>query len=173
MNIDSLLSVIIKKAEAQGKSELIDDALCIDCRGCVRAPEIRSNECVRCIVRHMADNGSASKVRMRTALDTELSGPAVDILGELASIYRSASSMKRSEDSRSCRTCDHSCKMVFSAAWAGFPDPYFDAARSSLARIKTTSSECTVCVKKTLRAIDQAELCLGKVKDAASCAGGD
>ncbi|MDR3206014.1 MAG: hypothetical protein LBT41_02810 [Candidatus Methanoplasma sp.] len=171
MNIDSLLSIIGRKAEAGGKAELTDDVLCIDCRGCVRTPEVRSNECIRCIVRQMAEKGSAGKVRMRTALDTELSGPAAEILGELASIYRSASSMKQSEKSRSCGTCDHSCKKVFNAAWVGFPDPYFGAARNSLACVKPSSAECAACVRKTLRAIDQAELCLGRVKDAASAGG--
>jgi hypothetical protein len=169
-SITSKFTVPGKKNETVVSTEIIDDILCIDCRRCNHVPEVRSNECIRCIISNLSNLGNANKVKLRTSRDLELSGSAVEILCDMASLDRSANSLSRSEKSHACSGCDHSCAKVFNVAWAGFPDPYFDAARSKLMTFKPSSRECEVCVQKTYRALDQTELGLKNVKRKAALA---
>ncbi|MDR2845908.1 MAG: hypothetical protein LBV63_01340 [Candidatus Methanoplasma sp.] len=153
-----------KKNGAAVSSEIVDDVLCMDCRSCTHVPEVRSNDCIRCIIAHISQHGNANKVKLRTSRDLELSGFAVEILCEMASLDRSSNSLSRSERSHACSGCSCSCAKVFNVAWAGFPDPYFDAARSKLMNFKPSSRECEVCVQKTYRSLDQSELGLKNIK---------
>lgn len=140
------------------------DTLSIDCRNCMCVPEIRSAECIRCIVSAISEHGNAERIRLRTGRDLEISGPSAEILCELAFVDRSANTMNSSSGRRGCANCQFSCRNVFNVAWQGFPDPYFEAAREMLLSFRAEDQECASCMQRTYRALDQAELGLKNIK---------
>lgn len=140
------------------------DTLCIDCRNCMCVPEVKSAECIRCIVSAISECGNSERIRLRTGRDMEISGPSAAILCELAALDRSANVMNGFGRERGCANCEFSCRNVFNVAWQGFPDPFFEAARNKLMSFRAEDPECATCMQRTYRALDQAELGLNNVK---------
>ncbi|MDD2410627.1 MAG: hypothetical protein PHV81_03000 [Candidatus Methanomethylophilaceae archaeon] len=143
-------------------SEIEGDVLSIDCRDCGKIPDPGSAECIRCIVSRISENGCAVRIRLRTGRDTEISGPAAEVLCELSFIDRSASSVGVRK-MRRCGSCRYSCDRVVGIAWGAFPSPDFAGARGKLMSFRPSNSVCEVCVQKTYRALDQAELSISEV----------
>jgi hypothetical protein len=141
-----------------------NDTLTIDCRKCLHVPEIRSSDCIRCMVGCISSHGNAERIRLRTGKDMEISGQTANILCELALLDRSVKSADVSVRAHSCNVCDYSRVNVINVAWQGFPDPYFEAARELLMKFRAEDRECANCLKKTYRALDQAELGLKNIK---------
>ena len=143
---------------------MVSDTLCIDCRGCAQIPDVKSPDCIRCMVHNISQYGNAERIRMRTGRDLEISGVATELLCDLAFVDRSSQVVGRSENNRSCSNCDYSCEKIFDLAWQGFPDPYFEAARGRLLEFRPVERECATCIQKTYRALDQSELGLNNIK---------
>lgn len=145
------------KSEAKCNTELTDDVLCIDCRCCSKVPDVRTNECMRCMVANISEYGNTGRIRLRTSRDLELSGSAAEMMCELAMLYRSTIPLSIS-DSRSCNDCNNSCRKVMEIIWSGFPDPNFDSARGRLTSFHPSKGECNTCIQRTYRTLDQTEL---------------
>lgn len=135
-----------------------DGILIIECKGCDRVPEMRTAECIRCVVRNISIHGCGGRIRLRTFNDMELCDKAVKVLCELSQIETSVKNLRSVDRMRSCAACEHSCVKAFDIAWQGFPDPYFDAARKSLMGFRAEDKECVSCLGRTYRALDQVEL---------------
>jgi len=153
-----------KKKEQSSDVEIIGETLCIDCRKCLQIPDIRSSDCVRCIVYNISKCGNSERIKLRTSKDVEISGIAAEILCDMAFLDRSAHTISRSEKSHSCNNCEFSCVNIFNVAWQGFPDPFFESARGKLLTFRPTNRDCDICLQKTYRALDQAELGLNNIK---------
>jgi hypothetical protein len=135
-----------------------DGILIIDCKACNRVPEMRTIECIRCVVDKISVHGCGGRIRLRTFNDMELCDKAVKVLCELSQIETSVKNLRSTGRMRSCITCEYSCVKVFDIAWQGFPDPHFDAARKSLMGFRAEDKECVNCLGRTYRALDQVEL---------------
>lgn len=144
------------------EAKIDGDVLSIDCRECGKVPDAGSGECIRCIVSEISVNGCAARIRLRTGRDTEISGPAAEILCELSFIDRSASSVG-GRPMRRCGSCRHSCDRIVGIAWSAFPAPDFAGARGKLMSFRPSNGVCEVCVQKTYRALDQAELSISEI----------
>lgn len=153
-------------------SEIDGDMLKIDCRSCGNIPDTGNIDCIRCIVSKISENGCAARIRLRTGRDLEISGRAAEILCELSFIDRSASSIEGNK-SHKCRSCRYSCDKIVGIAWDSFPTPDFSGARGKLMSFRTTSNVCDVCIQRTYRALDQAELSISEIskKTAAAASG--
>jgi hypothetical protein len=156
-----------RKKKRNGKNGVAEakmdgDVLSIDCRECGNVPDAGSDECIRCIVSKISENGCAARIRLRTGRDTEISGPATEILCELSFIDRSASSLS-GRPMRRCGSCRHSCDRIVGIAWSTFPTPDFAGARGKLMSFSPSNGVCEVCVQKTYRALDQAELSISEI----------
>ncbi|MDR0524215.1 MAG: hypothetical protein LBG62_07355 [Candidatus Methanoplasma sp.] len=149
-------------------TESAEGSLRIDCRACARAPEARSNECIRCVVKAISGSGAAGKVVLRSRRDIEISGAALDILCDIAALDASAGSMPGQGSSRACSRCEYSRRRIFDMAWVGLPDPYFDEARSRLSGFSPRSEECAACARRTAWALDHAESGLDRIKKRAA-----
>jgi len=164
MNIGSITSIVNRKDIALVNSELSEDVLSINCRRCGGVPEFRSPGCIRCVVRHIAQQGNAARIRLRTSKDMELFGPAAEILCELAVFHRSAPAGTGKGDGRGCSDCINSCQRIMEVAWSSFPEPDFDSARGRLASFRPTDGRCNSCIQRTYRALDQAEHGINNLK---------
>ena len=159
MNIKDMLCSVGKNDKEQGKkAEMCDDTLCIECKVCSRAPNIRSPECMKCVIDCIAECGGSDRVKMRTSRDLELSGQAAEFMCELANMKRFVVSVHNSVRSRNCKGCENSCESILTLAWSGFPEPHFDAARNRLMRFSPSDSACRGCMQRSYRVLDQAEL---------------
>ena len=159
-----LRSVLNNKGQKKVGSEIIDDTLRIDCRNCRGAPNIRSSECMKCMINNIAVQGNVDKIRLRTSRDMELSGQAVEILCDIASTRRYALLIQENNRSRMCSGCDHSRRKMLDLAWVGFPEPNFDTARNKLMTSNSSEPSCSLCIQKTYRTLDQAELGIENIK---------
>lgn len=158
ISLGSIKNVFEKDDRKGTETELADDVLRIDCRGCSKAPDIRSTDCVRCIVTNITEYGNAGRIRLRTSRDLEIYGPAAEMFCELAMLYRSTLPFSSQNKQRSCSDCSNSCSRIMDMVWAGFPDPNFDSARGRLMAFRPTGSECNSCIQRTYRALEQTEL---------------
>lgn len=160
------------RKDGAAMSEIDGDVLSIDCRGCGKIPDAGSAECIRCIVSNISDKGCVARVRLRTGRDMEISGPAVEILCKLSFIDRSASSVDNNRAHR-CRSCHYSYDRIVGIAWSSFPTPDFSGARGKLMSFRAANNVCDVCIQKTYRALDQAELSVSEIsKRTSAMAGG-
>lgn len=155
--IENIRSIAKNKNKNRSSTELIDDVLCIDCRCCRKVPDVKTIECMRCMVANISEYGNAGRIRLRTSRDLELSGPAAEMMCELAMLCRSTMPFSIN-DSRSCNDCNNSCGRVMEIIWSGFPDPNFDSARGRLTSFRPSKGECNTCIQRTYRALDQTEL---------------
>jgi hypothetical protein len=162
MITESLYSAIKKKENGAADSELTEDVLSINCRKCNKVPDFRSPGCMKCIIHHISRHGSAGRIRLRTSRDLELFGPAADALCELAIFYGFTN--LSAGKGRGCSDCANSCPKVMDVVWSGFPDPNFDSARGKLASFHPADGGCTACIKRTYRALDQAEHGMNNLK---------
>ncbi len=156
-----------KSKKNQVRSKIDEDVLSIDCRECGRIPDASCAECIRCIITEMKKHGCVERVRMRTGRDIEVSGPVVEILCELTFIDKSSSAIRTKKKGR-CRSCNYSGDKIIEIAWESFPSPDFAGARGKLMSFKTGRNVCDICVQKTYRALDQAELSISELSDKAS-----
>jgi len=163
MEIKTILLAINRKNTDTALAELTEDVLSINCRVCNKVPDIRSPGCLRCMVHHISQHGSAGRIRLRTSKDLELFGPAADALCDLAVFYRSAA-VKNNSGGKSCSDCSNSCYMIMGAVWSGFPDLNFDSARGRLMSFRPADGRCNLCIQKTYRALDQAEHGINNLK---------
>ena len=156
-----------KNKKNQVRSKIDEDVLSIDCRDCGRIPDAACSECIRCIVTEMKKHGCVERVRMRTGRDIEISGSVVEILCELTFIDKSSSVIRNKKKGR-CRSCNYSSEKIIEIAWKSFPSPDFSGARGKLMSFKTGRNVCDICVQKTYRALDQAELSISEISEKAS-----
>ena len=163
MEIRSIFSAMSKRHSDAANAELTENVLSINCRKCSKAPDIRSSGCMRCMIHHISQQGSAERIRLRTSKDLELFGPAAEALCEVAVFYRAAS-MSMNGGGKSCSNCANSCSKIMEIAWSGFPDPNFDSARGKLMSFRPADSSCNLCIQKTYRALDQAEHGMNNLK---------
>jgi hypothetical protein len=163
MEIKTILSAMNKKNTDEADSEITEDVLSINCRKCSKVPDIRSPGCMKCMIGHISQHGSAGRIRLRTSKDLELFGPAAEALCELAVFYRSATFSSNGND-RSCSDCANSCSNIMETAWTGFPDPNFDSARGRLMSFRPSEGKCNTCIQRTYRALDQAEHGINNLK---------
>ncbi|MDR1404359.1 MAG: hypothetical protein LBJ20_02165 [Candidatus Methanoplasma sp.] len=164
MKIGQIFQTTKKSDRRRLGAELMDDVLCIDCRGCRKIPDVRSSECLRCIVSNISQQGNASRIRLRTSRDLELFGPATDALCEMAILYQSMMPVGKNGCKKTCSECINSYQKVSEIIWSGFPDPNFDSARGRLGSFRTQNAECSACMQKTYRALDQAELGIENIR---------
>jgi len=143
-------------------AELTEDVLSINCRICSKVPDIKSPGCLRCMIHHASQQGSAGRIRLRTSKDLELFGPAADAICEVAVFYRSA--VPAASGGKSCSNCNNSLPKIMEIVWSGFPDPNFDSARGRLMSFRPTESRCNLCIQKTYRALDQTEHGINNLK---------
>lgn len=143
---------------------LEEDVLSIDCRTCPYVPEMRSSECVRCVVHWISECGNPERIRLRTSRDLEISGTAAEILCDMASLDRSIS-LPGPATGRSCSGCPYTYQRIIDIAWQGFPDPFFESARNALMMFRAEDPECTNCIQKSYRALDQAEINLKNIRN--------
>jgi len=155
MEIKTILLAMNRKNIDTVSAELTEDVLSINCRICSKVPDIGSSGCMRCMIHHISQQGSAGRIRLRTSKDLELFGPAADALCELAVFYGSAAN--NNNGSKSCSDCNNSCHKIMEALWSGFPEINFDSARGRLMSFHPADSRCNLCIQKTYRALDQTE----------------
>lgn len=147
------------------KRSVIDrDVLSINCRDCGRVPDPASAECIRCIVAEIKSNGCASRIRLRTGSDIEISGPAAEMLCELSFTDGLSASMKTC-GKRKCRSCGYSPERILGIARESFPVPDFAGARGRLMSFRPNDELCGICVQRTYRSLDQAELSMSELSD--------
>ncbi|MDR3074504.1 MAG: hypothetical protein LBU30_00500 [Candidatus Methanoplasma sp.] len=164
MKIGQLFAAVKKNGAAGFGSELVDDVLCIDCRGCRKVPDVGSSECLRCMIVNISRHGNAGRIRLRTSRDLELFGPAADALCEMAMLYGSMLPVNKNGCRNACSDCANSYQRIADMMWSGFPDPNFDSARGRLGSFKAPNAECSACIQKTYRALDQAELGIRNIR---------
>ena len=104
---------------------------------------------------------------MRTGRDIEISGPAAELLCELSFVDRSSSAVNTVKRGR-CRACRYSEDRIMDIAWETFPEPDFAGARGRLMTFRTGNGVCDVCIQRTYRALDQAELSMSEISRRAS-----
>lgn len=162
-----LPSVKRKEAACPLQSRSVDPAgiLHIDCCACSQLPDVGSPGCVRCIADALAQLGGADRIQLRTGKDTEISGPAAEILCELAAVNRVSLS---ATDDRRCASCARSPQRVMAAAWADFPEPSFAAARNGLYTAPEDGPGCAACLQRTHSALTMAERNMDRVRQKAA-----
>jgi len=163
MEIKSILFATKRKNADTSVAELTEDVLSINCRRCNKVPDVRSPGCLRCMIHHVSQHGSAGRIRLRTSKDLELFGPAADAICELAVFYRSAAP-GMSNGSKSCSNCSNSYPRIMEVVWSGFPDPNFDSARGRLMSFRPADNRCNHCIQKTYRALEQTEHGINNLK---------
>lgn len=155
-----------RSREAPGGADLDQSGiLVVNCRGCSSCPDIGSPVCVRCITEHLSSLGSAERIRLTAGKDTEISGPAVELLCEMATISRPIASMPKGGR---CSSCDRSPDRIISAAWADFPDPSFVAASDRLYTRSDDGAECSSCLQRTHAELVVAEEEMRRIRRRAS-----
>jgi hypothetical protein len=164
MEIESIVSMFNKKKTDTVDAELTEDVLSINCRRCGTVPDFGSPGCLKCIIHHISQQGSAGRIRLRTSKDLELFGPAAETICELALFYRSTTLCMSKGGGRSCAECNNSCQKIMALVWSGFPDPNFDSARGRLVSFRPSDIKCNSCIQRTYRALDQAEHGINNLK---------
>ncbi|MDR1690532.1 MAG: hypothetical protein LBR42_01640 [Candidatus Methanoplasma sp.] len=164
MITESINSLFSKKGPDHAGSELADDVLCIDCKRCSTVPDVRSVNCLGCMMHHISQHGNAGRIRLRTGRDLELSGPAAEIICEMAALHGTMDSEFSGTGKRSCGDCMNSRSKIMGMIRSGFPEPNFDSARGRLASFRPSENECNSCIQRTYRALDQTELGLNNLK---------
>lgn len=150
-----------KKREEAG-SVIDRDVLSIVCRNCIQIPDPASAECIRCMVTEIKTQGCVSKIRLRTGRDIEISGSAAEALCELSLVDCLSSSIKTG-GKRKCKSCNYSPERILRIAQESFPVPDFGRARSQLMSFRTEDEICGICIQRTYRTLDQAELSMSKL----------
>lgn len=153
------------RGKKKEKGSVMDrDVLGINCRDCGRVPDPASAECIRCIVAEIRTHGCASRIRLRTGSDIEISGPAAEMLCELSFVDGLSSSIKTG-GKRKCRSCNYSPEKILGIARESFPVPDFGGARGRLMSFRPTDELCGICVQRTYRSLDQAELSMSELSE--------
>ncbi len=148
--------------ESEGiRRERRNDVLVIDCGGCRLTPLPGSDECIRCMVEAMCSEGGADRIVLRTGRDVEVSGAASRAIREVASIRRWSSTTDRA--STRCRTCRLSRENVMAAVWSEFPRNAVFEGRKALKDAQPEREECSECVMRTTRALDQVDAGIRRV----------
>lgn len=148
------------------------DVLSINCRSCGNIPDPASTECIRCIVSEIKSKGCSSRIRLRTGNDIEISGSAAEMLCEFSSVD-SLSSTVKAGGKRKCKSCKYSPDKILNFARAAFPVPDFAGARGKLMSFRPADEICGICIQRTYRALDQAELSMSELSGKiASLSGG-
>ena len=139
--------------------------LMIHCRECTAYPDAGSPACVRCITSSMSRVGTADRVQLKAGKDTEISGPAAEILCDMASLSRV---MLPASAGPRCASCARSPEKVMSSAWSDFPEPSFKAAADRLYTEPGDGPGCANCLQRTHSALMIAEANMERVRRKAS-----
>lgn len=161
--IDRFGDLLAGRGDDGIRAELDGDTLCIDCGGCGQVPDIRSGECVRCVVGRISALGNADRIRLRAGRDLEVFGDAAEVLCDLASLDRLVRGAASSTGLR-CGACEHSCKRIVEEVWEDFPEPRFGGVRGRLMGFRAEDRRCVDCIQATYRLLDQAEIGLEEIR---------
>ncbi|MEE3400928.1 MAG: hypothetical protein VZQ28_03080 [Methanomethylophilus sp.] len=155
-----------RKAEQTAGTASYDPCgiLRVHCRGCDQVPDAGSPACIRCITAAISSEGAAERIWLEGGKDTEIHGPAAEILCDLAQIR----TVLRPSDGRRCSSCGRSPERVIGDAWADFPDPSFASACDRLYSLRDDSPECTACLQRTRAALMMADDGMARVREKAA-----
>lgn len=148
----------------ENRSVMDCDVLSINCRSCGNIPNPASSECIKCIVTEVKSKGCSSRIRLRTGNDIEISGPAAEMLCELSFVDGLSSSVKTVKG-RKCKGCNYSPEKILGVARAAFPVPDFAGARGRLMSFRSADEICGICIQRTYRTLDQAELSMSELSE--------
>lgn len=148
--------------KSEDRSAMDCDVLSINCRSCGNIPDPATPECMKCIVTEIKSKGCSSRIRLRTGNDIEISGPAAEMLCEL-SFADNLSSPVKNVGGRKCRSCNYAPEKILNVARAAFPIPDFAGARGRLMSFRPGNEICGICVQRTYRTLDQAELSMSEL----------
>lgn len=153
--ITDVIGGLVGRGREGPAASLEGDALVIDCRLCRLMPVVHSEECIRCMVGAMCDNGSARRIVLRTGRDTEISGSAGSAIRETASVRRWSDPGGRT--ATRCRGCPASRRAVMDAVWDAFPRGAVAAGRETLECRPEGDRECAECAARTSAALDMVD----------------
>lgn len=156
-----------KKKQCPGEATVLPDSdtLCIDCKGCQQIPDAGSPVCINCVCSAVFRHGTADRIKLSAGKDTEISGPAAEIICELAQIGKPVSVVP---DGRKCAKCPRSPERLFDAVWSEFPDPSFGSAYARLYVDGREPPECAACMQRTYSMLKSSEDEMGKIKEKTS-----
>lgn len=150
-----------RKTSGQSYLDKTLSILHINCRGCERYTDCCSPDCISCMCEAIAKNGTAEKIRLESAKDTEISGRAAELVCDLARINRPLILMPKG---RKCAKCPRHPEAIISSTWAEFPDPHFRNACSRLYSDRNDGPECAVCLQKTYTALNSADAEMERIR---------
>ncbi|MGI6009265.1 MAG: hypothetical protein ACOX8X_03970 [Methanomethylophilus sp.] len=133
----------------------------IRCRGCDQFPDAGSPACVRCIASAISSEGAAERIWLEGGKDTEIHGPAAEILCNLAQLKMVN---VPNGGGKRCASCPRSPARIIGDAWADFPDPSFASACDRLYSASDDGPECATCLQRTRSALLMADGSMRKVK---------
>lgn len=139
--------------------------LTVNCRGCGQFPDVGSPVCIRCMTAFISKNGTADRIQLKAGKDTEVSGPAAEILCDLAMLNRPDYQVS---GGKACESCMRSPSKVLEAAWADFPDPSFSSVAGSLYSDYRDGPECALCLQRTHSALLSADANMEKIRKKAA-----
>lgn len=143
--------------------------LCISCTGCERSPDVCEPYCIRCISCAVASEGAGDRIRMTAGKDTEVTGPAAELVCRLSALMTMPVTDPR--DPR-CTDCTSRPTVVMSSIWDTFPEPAFATARSSVRVAPTDDPECVACMQRTMVMVDSSEKAMDEIRATASAIAG-
>ncbi len=146
------------------RSVMDRDVLNINCRICGRVADPAAAECIKCIVTEIKSRGCASRIRLRSGSDIEISGSAAEMLCELSFVDGLSVDMKTGGKMK-CKSCGYSPEKILGIARGSFPVPDFAGARSRLMSFKSGDELCGICIQRTYRSLDQAELSVSELSE--------
>lgn len=163
--MNDILSALRRDADREERPDAFveGDALIIRCRDCELAPVPGSEECIRCMVGLMCDEGGCDRIVLRTGRDIEISGEAGRAVKDAASVKRW--SYSREKLPMSCRGCPVSRDEVMDAAWSAFPKGAVSEGRRMLKDGPPEKDGCRECFIRTSAALDQMDEGLRAIVD--------
>jgi hypothetical protein len=141
-----------------------EEVLCIDCRNCNQLSDPKSMPCINCMISSISELGNAERIKLRSGRDTEISGRAAEIFCELTDVTRFSDLKVDPVRGRSCAGCEYSPERILDLVQADFPDLSFEQVRSKLMVFRPEGHECSLCLQKTYRMLDQVELSMEKIR---------
>jgi len=158
------------------KKNMIDDAhvkfengsLFMDCRDCRGMSSLGDAACVKCVSKHISDNGSPSRLIMRKDTDVEHSEDAVAVLNGISRIFSIIDAASSGRSMNGCKGCPSSIPKNADDIWRSFPEPRFDIMRLEAERSNPDGDGCEDCLRRTTEFMDRMETMFFEVREKAA-----
>ena len=132
-------------------------ALVVNCRECDGACDLGSIECLNSIIVILAIEDGVESIHLKGELDIHYEGEAVNLLNELAEIFRICKGHRRPMEERICADCPCQPGTLFEALAASIAMAPVHRVRERLLSMPSKGNGCDGCKQRSLVSLRDVE----------------